>query len=112
MSEATSNGVIAQIQSLSSAEDFFSYFDLPYEKETLNVSRLHIMRRMGQYLHGVEMTDLSEDEVYTTARETLEKAYTDFTRTTPIQEKLFKVFRDQEKAQAGKFVDLDDLAVS
>jgi nitrogenase-stabilizing/protective protein len=101
--------LLDQLRSLSSAEDFFEFLDVPYEKTVLNVCRLHIMKRMGQYLHGEDLDGLGDDQVLAACKENLARAYADFTRSTPLQEKVFKVFRDQEEARRGQFVPLDAL---
>ena len=44
----------AQLRQLSAAEDFLTFFGVPYEKEVVNVSRLHILKRFYQYLHQAE----------------------------------------------------------
>lgn len=104
--------LIDKLWSLSSAEDFFEFLEAPYDKQVLNVCRLHIMKRMGQYLRGEDFTGKSDDEVRAACREILLRAYEDFTRSTPLQEKVFKVFRDQAEARSGQFVSLDSLTIA
>lgn len=105
-------GVLDHIGRLSSAEDIFTYLLLPFEEETLRVSRLHIMKRFGTYLRDLETEGRSEDEVFVEARAALKRAYTDFVESTPLKEKVFKVLRDQDPRFNGSFIGLDALTLS
>lgn len=106
------NGVLDHIAKLSSAEDIFTYLLLPFEDEVVKVSRLHIMKRFGAYLKGADMAGLTENEIFTEARACLKKAYTDFCESTPLKEKVFKVFRDQDAKFNAKFVGIDALTLT
>ncbi len=106
------NGVIAHIGSLSSAEDIFTYLLLPYEQEVLNVSRLHIMKRMGSYLRSAEFDTMDEEAIFLAVRAFLKQAYMDFVSSTPLQEKVFKVFTDKAAEQAARFVAIDTIGLA
>ena len=110
--------VLEDLGRLSSAEDFFNYLDLPFEPSIVQVSRLHILRRMGQYLKGSEIDGafdgLGDEEIRSLCRSHLEQAYQDFVASSPIQERLFKVHKEavapKEEPQSN-FVPLDSLKV-
>ena len=110
--EIVETDVLAHINGLSSAEDIFAYLCLAYEADVLNVSRLHIMKRFGAYLRDTDFSGLDQVDVRLRCRETLERAYLDFVESTPLQEKVFKVFRDEEEKLKARFVDLDSLTVT
>ena len=82
---------------LESAEDFLSYFGIPFDPAVVHVSRLHILQRYHNYL-SKEGAPLKGDEEGRRAayRGLLEKAYLDFVSSTPLDEKVFKVFRMHE----------------
>ena len=101
-----------QIQQLSSAEDFFQFFEVPYDRHVLDVCRLHIMKRMGQYLADDALEEADDAAVFATLQGVLARAYDDFTRSTPAEEKVFKVFHAQEARAAAAFVGFDALAGS
>ncbi len=110
--------VLEDLGRLSSAEDFFTYLDLPFEPSVVQVSRLHILRRMGQYLKGSEIDaafdGLSDAEIKGLCRSHLDQAYQDFVASSPIQERLFKVHKDAvapKEEPASNFVPLDSLKV-
>ncbi|MAC76526.1 MAG: nitrogenase stabilizing/protective protein NifW [Rhodobacteraceae bacterium] len=105
-------GVLDHINGLSSAEDIFTYLLMPHEQEVLNVSRLHIMKRFGGYLREADFTGLDEHETFLAARRLLKQAYGDFVTSTPLQEKVFKVFRDEEEKLKARFVGLDSLKLA
>jgi nitrogenase-stabilizing/protective protein len=90
---------LKKLQTLSAAEEFFKTLDVPYDELKLNVVRMHIMKRMGQYLMGEDFEGATDDEVKARCRTTLEKAYEDFQNSDPMKERVFKVLKEavQEK---------------
>lgn len=96
------SGFLKNLQTLSSAEEFFKTLDVPYDETKVNVVRMHIMKRMGQYLAGEDFEGASDDEVKARCRATLEKAYEDFQKSDPMKERVFKVLKEavQEKTVA------------
>jgi len=95
------------LSTLSAAEEFFTFFSISYEPAVVHVNRLHILKRFNQYLHRTtpDVTQLEPDAQYQACRGLLIRAYEDFIRSTPAQEKVFKVFQDAE----GSHVGLDSL---
>lgn len=100
-----------QLKALSSAEDFLNFFGVPFDQAVVNVSRLHILKRFFQYLRQQAPNLSADDElqVFTTYRNLLTQAYGDFVRSTPAQEKVFKVFQDVGGRQ---HVSIDNLKAS
>ncbi|HEY1255399.1 MAG TPA: nitrogenase stabilizing/protective protein NifW [Terracidiphilus sp.] len=85
--------VLEQISKLSSAEDIFRFLDVAYDPAVLNVARLHILKRMGEYLRNVSIeADDTKARAYYRAH--LERAYLDFVNSSPIKERVFKVHKD------------------
>jgi nitrogenase-stabilizing/protective protein len=87
------------LHTLSSAEEFFKLLDVEYDTEKLNVVRMHIMKRMGQYLASEDFEGASDEAVRDRCRATLERAYEDFQKSDPLKERVFKVLKEavQEK---------------
>jgi nitrogenase-stabilizing/protective protein len=101
---------LLKLKELSSAEDFLLYFGVPFEQGVVNVSRLHILKRFFQYIRQANLLSSSNElELYTAYREQLTRAYADFVKSTPAQEKVFKVFQDTAGRQ---HVSLDNLRAS
>jgi nitrogenase-stabilizing/protective protein len=89
--------VLGDLKRLSAAEDFFAALDVDYEPAVVNVARLHILRRMGQYLRETDLDGQPEEAVREACRATLLRAYDDFKRSSPIEERVFKVHQDAIK---------------
>lgn len=106
------NGVLEHISKLSSAEDIFTYMLLPYEQSVLNVSRLHIMKRLGQYLRDADFTGMDEEAIFLATRQHLKQAYVDFVESTPLKEKVFKVFKDEEEKLKARFVGIESIGMA
>lgn len=89
--------IIEELKRTSSAEDFFALLKVDYDPKVVNVARLHILRRMGEYLFKEDFSSFSEDEAAGRCKAFLEQAYADFTKSSPINERLFKVHKDAVK---------------
>ena len=97
--------VLEQLAKLSSAEDYFSFLDVPYDPAVLNVARLHILRRMGDNLREAGL-EPDEEKARAYFRAHLERAYQDFVESTPIKERVFKVHKDAIRSTGTPLVRL------
>jgi len=96
--------VLDQLNKASSAEDFFALLGVDYDPKVVSVVRLHILRRMGQYLVGAkeELAGLSDEDVTARCKTFLEQAYADFLEKSPLDERVFKVLKDAVKPAEPK----------
>lgn len=103
--------VLADLGNLSAAEEFFTYLQVPFSPPVVHVNRLHILKRFNQYLRTAQppVAGLPAEAQLAACRALLQKAYDDFVRSTPAQEKVFKVFQDVDGAQ---HVGIDSLRAS
>ena len=97
--------VLEQLSTLSSAEDFFLFLDVPYEPAVLHVARLHILRRMGDNLRNAS-PESDDTKARACFRAHLERAYQDFVHSSPIRERVFKVHQDAIRPSAPPLVQL------
>ncbi|TCU32847.1 nitrogenase stabilizing/protective protein NifW [Rhizobium azibense] len=88
------NDILDRLKGLSAAEEFFAVLWVSYDPKVLNVSRLHIMKRMGQYLAAEDFSDLPDQVIAARARAMLKRAYEDFATSSPLTHRIFKVLRD------------------
>ncbi len=111
--------VLCDLEKLHAAEDFFAYLKIDYDPAVLRVCRLHILKRMGKYLDGMDFSGASEDLIFAGAQETLARAYRDFIASRPIDQRVFKVLQEHDPSRpakvdeaAGKgFVPIDSLTI-
>ncbi|RAI35546.1 nitrogenase stabilizing/protective protein NifW [Rhodoplanes serenus] len=103
-------GTLARLKTAASAEEFFVLLAVPYENKVLNVARLHILKRMGEYLDGDDLDGAPEAVALARCRAVLARAYEEFAASSPLDRRVFKVLKDAvaPKRPAG-FVPLDDL---
>ncbi len=109
--DEASAGILDRLNKASSAEDFFALLGVEYDPKVVNVARLHILRRMGQYLAGEDFTGAADQEVAERCRAVLERAYADFVASSPIDQRVFKVLKDAVASpkKAPTFVQLGTL---
>ncbi|MFP4126384.1 MAG: nitrogenase-stabilizing/protective protein NifW, partial [Alphaproteobacteria bacterium] len=96
------------LEDVSSAEDLFDYFGVAYDERVLAPARLHILKRLAQYLAEHDLAVLGDDALFAAARGGLERAYADFAASSPRRERVFEELERRGRAAAG-FVGLDAL---
>ncbi len=87
-------GVFEQLNKASSAEDFFALLGVEFDPKHVDVVRLHILRRMGQYLVSEDFTGQPDAVVAERCKAVLEQAYADFLASSPLDQRVFKVLKD------------------
>lgn len=88
---------LEEFNQLIDAEQFFEFFELPYDANIVNVNRLHILQKFSQLIKQINAngTELSEAEKLDRYRSALEQAYTLFVTSNSLEQKLFKVFNEK-----------------
>jgi len=88
---------LAQFNQLVNAEEYFEFFELSYDPQFVNVNRLHILQKFSSFMKAInsEFPDLNESEKLERYQTALQQAYDTFTTSSPLDEKLFKVFNDK-----------------
>ena len=92
--------ILDDLRKLSSAEEFFEALGVEYDPAVVRVARLHILRRMGEYLAATPLENAPEAEAFAACKARLAQAYADFVASTPIEQRLFKVHKDAVKPKA------------
>ncbi|WP_375778996.1 nitrogenase stabilizing/protective protein NifW [Bradyrhizobium sp. ma5] len=87
-------GILDRLSKASSAEEFFSLLGVDYDPKIINVARLHILKRTGQYFAKERFAGAAEPEVRARCKAMLEQAYADFAASSPIDQRVFKVLKD------------------
>ncbi len=79
---------------LSTAEDYLQFFGIDYDQEIVSVNRLHILQKFSGFIKEIDQdSSLSEHERLEHYRTALQNAYSLFLTSTPLEQKLFKVFQ-------------------
>ncbi len=104
-------GILARLQQASAAEEFFELLGVDYDPKVVNVARLHILRRMGQYLAAEKFAGVAENMAAERCKAVLAQAYADFVGSKPIDQRVFKVLKDAvaQKKRPAAFVPLSAL---
>jgi nitrogenase-stabilizing/protective protein len=98
--------VLDDLRRLSAAEEFFSYLGVTSDEAVVRVARLHILRRMGDYLRSEPLTGFTDDVVRERCKHHLQTAYDDFIKSSPLKERVFKVLKDAVQPKKQAFVPL------
>ncbi|MEB3337497.1 MAG: nitrogenase-stabilizing/protective protein NifW [Leptolyngbyaceae bacterium] len=93
------SGTLAEFQKLVNAEEYLEFFNLPYDPQFVNVNRLHILQKFSSFIKAIDLEtpDLSEAEKLERYQAALQQAYDTFLTSSPLNEKLFKVFNEKPK---------------
>ncbi|MCP3460508.1 nitrogenase stabilizing/protective protein NifW [Bradyrhizobium sp. CCGUVB23] len=103
------DGILLRLSKAAAAEEFFDLLGVEYEPKIVNVARLHILQRMGQYLADEDLTGATDAAVAERCKAVLERAYTDFVGSSPIDQRVFKVLKEATAPQAKKASNLVQL---
>lgn len=91
---------------LSTAEEYFQFFGISYDPKVVSVNRLHILQKFSLFIQEVDQdSTLTETEKLAQYRAALQNAYDVFLTSSPLEQKLFKVF----KHKPGNVVLLSDI---
>ncbi len=103
------NPLLKSLQGFSAAEEFLDFFGVAYQADVVHVNRLHILKRFNQYLSRTPIPeDMDEKSAWAQCKAYLTQAHDDFVHSSATQEKVFKVFQDQE----GKSISLSSMKAS
>ncbi|ELS00731.1 Nitrogen fixation protein NifW [Xenococcus sp. PCC 7305] len=107
MTATETTKTIEQFQKLTDAEDYLQFFDIEYDRDFVNINRLHILKQFSLLIKEVDkvFSDVTESEKLEKYKLALDEAYQVFLSSSPLETKLFKVFQSKPK----NFVSLDDL---
>ncbi len=99
---------LENFQKLIDAEDYLQFFDIEYDRDFVNINRLHILKQFSLLIQEVDnvFPDVTEAEKLEKYSLALEEAYEVFLTSSPLETKLFKVFQSKPK----NFVSLDELS--
>lgn len=97
----------AQFKKLTDTEDYLQFFGISYDATFVNVNRLHILKQFSLLIAQVDTAfpNISESEKLEKYQLAFEEAYELFKTSSPLETKLFKVFKDVP----SNVVLLDDL---
>ncbi|MBK1630932.1 nitrogen fixation protein NifW [Thiohalocapsa halophila] len=95
------------LEELESAEDFLTFFAVPYDPAVVHVNRLHILQRFHDYLDAEDETPAEPTARFERYAALLTAAYQDFVASDARTEKVFAVFRMHEPRTVS--VGLDEL---
>jgi len=98
---------LESFQKLTDAEDYLRFFDIEYDRDFVNINRLHILKQFSLLIQEVDkvFSDVTEAEKLEKYNLALEEAYQVFLTSSPLETKLFKVFQTKPK----NFISLDEL---
>ncbi len=90
---------VERFNQLVNAEEYFDFFQVPFDPKVVQVNRLHILKRFSQSIQEIDANNSAASaaeklDLYCTA---LKQAYEVFLSSTPLEQKLFKVFKQKPK---------------
>jgi nitrogenase-stabilizing/protective protein len=103
----TTPKTLTAFKSLTDAEDYLQFFGIEYDRDFVNINRLHILKQFALLINEVDRAfpEVSEAERLEKYQLALEEAYQVFFTSSPLETKLFKVFQTKPK----NFVSLEEL---
>ncbi|MBE9059821.1 nitrogenase-stabilizing/protective protein NifW [cf. Phormidesmis sp. LEGE 11477] len=85
---------VSQFNRLKDAEEYFDFLELSYDSQTLNINRLHILRKFSELAQDIDKNQ-NDAQTLSAYRQALQTAYDLFLSSSPVEQKLFKVFKEK-----------------
>ena len=100
---------LAEFIKLTNTEDYLQFFDIDYDPTFVNVNRLHILKQFSILVAEINRVfpDIDDMEKLAKYKIAFEESYQLFKTSTPLDTKLFKVFKDAP----NNIVLLEDLSI-
>lgn len=90
------SGTLAEFNQLVNAEEYLEFFGITYDPQFVNVNRLHILQKFSALIKAIDIeAPLTESAKLERYRVALQQAYDTFVSSSPLDQKLFKVFNDK-----------------
>lgn len=93
---------LADFHQLTETEQYFEFFDLPYDPAVVNINRLHILQKFSNLLRERQtvLAELiaaaaNEAQILEQYRGAFQQAYELFLDSNALEQKLFKVFHEK-----------------
>jgi len=102
-------GILDDLKAVASAEEVFDLLEVRYDPRVLNVARLHILKRIGEWLEAEDLEGLPDLAVAERCKAALQRVYQSFERASPRNGASFKVFRDAIALRRRAFVPFAEL---
>lgn len=89
---------LAGFNNLKNAEEYFEFFGLEYDPQIVNINRLHILGKFSQLVQAADAdATQTAEQKFNAYRQALQTAYEVFLESSGVEQKIFKVFKDQPK---------------
>ncbi|MGK7888849.1 MAG: nitrogenase-stabilizing/protective protein NifW [Leptolyngbyaceae cyanobacterium] len=87
---------LAVFNTLTTAEEYLEFFELPYDSKVVSVNRLHILKKFSEFVQEIDQEgEASEVERLGQYKIALQNAYNLFLTSNSVEQKLFKVFQEK-----------------
>lgn len=87
---------LTTFNTLSTAEEYLNFFNIPFDPHIVSINRLHILQKFSQAVRRIDQDgSLSEGDRLAHYREALQNAYSLFLTSSPLEQKLFKMFKQK-----------------
>lgn len=98
-----------ELSELEGAEDFLTYFAIPFDQGVVHVNRLHMLQRYHDYIEAETNPPADEAARKALYGELLTKAYEDFVHSDAKTEKVLQIYKAQDQVPQPTFVPLAQL---
>lgn len=92
------NRSLEEFERLVNAEDFLEFFSIPYDRQVVQVNRLHILKKFALMKEAIDQQYSHEDPEVRLRhlKDAMQRAYETFLTSTAAEQRLFKLFQQPQ----------------